>query len=91
VGALGSRLSAKAKRLHVTTDPTPELLELPVQGDPQRLANILINLADNAVTFTELGSIAIRTHLAHWSGAGSEFFEKQSCKPALLPFLLGSW
>jgi signal transduction histidine kinase len=51
------------KNLHLLTEVPPEVRDLVVQGDPLRLEQILLNLADNAVKFTDRGTIALRIRL----------------------------
>ncbi|HJV93323.1 MAG TPA: ATP-binding protein [Azonexus sp.] len=54
---------AAAKGLQLVVDEAPEIGDLVLQGDPLRLEQILLNLADNAVKFTDRGTISLRARL----------------------------
>lgn len=60
--------SAKAKGLTFSIEVAPELPDL-LLGDQKRLRQILINLVNNAIKFTEVGLVAVHIGLAgpkHW-------------------------
>lgn len=57
------RIRAWEKRLSMTVEISPDLPDV-ILGDPGRLRQILINLAGNAVKFTDRGGVTIRARLA---------------------------
>lgn len=52
--------NARKKGLLLQVDLPAELAERPLEGDPLRLGQVLINLTGNAIKFTERGKIVIR-------------------------------
>ncbi len=57
---------ANSKGLLIKLELDPAL-DTPLKGDPQRLGQILINLTNNAIKFTDKGSIKICAHLLEQS------------------------
>jgi PAS domain S-box-containing protein len=55
---IGHRITEKGLTLHI--ELSPEISRLALQGDPHRLGQILLNLAGNALKFTETGGITLR-------------------------------
>ena len=58
---IGHRVEEKGLRLEI--DLAPALAQRMLQGDPLRLGQVLLNLASNAVKFTERGTVAVRVRL----------------------------
>ncbi len=61
--------AAAAKRLRVETDVAPALSGRVLIGDPQRISEVLLNFAGNAVKFTDKGFVRLSARLAE-GGAG---------------------
>jgi PAS domain S-box-containing protein len=60
---------ANDKGLQLTTSVSPEMPEV-LQSDPQRLQQVMVNLVNNAVKFTDKGGISMRIYRvtdAHWA------------------------
>ncbi len=55
-------INAQQKGLELTVDVAPDVSDNLI-GDPFRLRQILLNLVNNAIKFTDAGSIAIRSNL----------------------------
>lgn len=73
------RLRAEQKGLAFTIEADPAHLPHAVRGDEVRLRQILLNLAGNAVKFTEKGSVTLR---ASWT-AGRARFEVEDTGPGI--------
>jgi two-component system, sensor histidine kinase and response regulator len=58
---------AHQKGLELTCDIRPEVPEQ-ILGDPTRLRQILVNLASNAIKFTEQGEVALQVEVESQSG-----------------------
>ncbi len=67
---LGPAAAEKGIRLAASIDPT---LPARVVGDPQRLRQVLLNLADNAVKFTSFGGVGLRVERAEGEEARIRF------------------
>ena len=61
--------SAQSKGLELLAYCSPEL-PLMLRGDPSRLRQVLLNLASNAVKFTDIGEVVIRAQVEGETGAG---------------------
>ncbi|MDR7151722.1 signal transduction histidine kinase/DNA-binding response OmpR family regulator/HPt (histidine-containing phosphotransfer) domain-containing protein [Hydrogenophaga palleronii] len=66
VNVLG--MKAEEKGLELVLDLTPHLLTALV-GDPSRLAQVLLNLGNNAIKFTEVGAVVLSVQVAHQDSA----------------------
>lgn len=62
-------LKAQQKNLEISWSIDPEIPEV-IRGDPTRLRQILINLAGNAVKFTNEGEISVRAESAASESGG---------------------
>ncbi|MGM9483510.1 ATP-binding protein [Roseateles sp. NT4] len=69
--------TAAAKRLRVETDVSPMLRGRVLIGDPQRISEVLLNFAGNAVKFTDNGFVRLAARLDEGPGSLSLRFEVQ--------------
>ena len=67
IAIVGHRAAEKGLDLRMDIDPA---LPQHLVGDPLRLSQVLVNLAGNAVKFTQRGHIAVRAELGDDSGEG---------------------
>ena len=61
INLIGHKVTEKGLKLCI--DLAPEVARLRLRGDPLRLGQILLNLAGNALKFTEQGSISVRIRM----------------------------
>jgi signal transduction histidine kinase len=62
ISLLGQKITEKGLKTFI--DLAPDIACLTLQGDPLRLGQILLNLTNNALKFTETGSITLRARLS---------------------------
>ncbi len=79
---LGDKARAKGLGLSVECPPLPKNL----RGDPTRITQAILNLANNAIKFTERGSITLRSHRLTESDEALELrFEVQDSGIGIAP------
>ncbi|HEY9108827.1 MAG TPA: ATP-binding protein [Roseateles sp.] len=79
--------TAAAKRLRVETDIAPALSGRMLLGDPQRIAEVLLNFTGNAVKFTETGFVRLAVRLEGEAAGGRQLlrFEVQDSGIGITP------
>ncbi len=86
--ALGSKAADKGLSLHIALDET--LGALPLQGDPLRLGQVLFKLGENAIKFTEQGSVMVRAlQTGEEADAVTLRFEVSDTGPGMTPEVQG--
>ncbi|MEN9493078.1 MAG: hypothetical protein RJA63_3527, partial [Pseudomonadota bacterium] len=86
--ALGSKAADKGLSLHIALDET--LGALPLQGDPLRLGQVLFKLGENAIKFTEQGSVTVRAQqTGEEADAVTLRFEVSDTGPGMTPEVQG--
>jgi PAS domain S-box-containing protein len=86
--ALGSKAADKGLSLQLVLDEA--LGALPLQGDPLRLGQVLFKLTDNAIKFTEQGSLTVRAEqTGDEADAVSLRFEVRDTGPGMTPAVQG--
>ncbi len=70
--AKGLAMRAAKKAVELKLDIAPDIPDF-LSGDPDRLRQVLVNLAGNSIKFTESGSITIRAEIASGPPADKDY------------------